>query len=54
MNGIVLNGNFCSMLPINVTVPNFGGQIFPELSLPTFTRREQSAVNLLEALDEYR
>jgi len=53
MNGNVLNGNVRSMTPINVTVPTIGGQIFPELSFPTFSSREQSAVHFLKDLDEY-
>jgi hypothetical protein len=53
MNGNVLNGNVCSMTPINVTVPTTGGQILPELSLLTFSIREQTAVHFSKDLDEY-
>jgi hypothetical protein len=53
MNGNVLNGNVCSVTSINVTVPTIGGQILPELSFPTFSSREQSAVHSLKDLDEY-
>jgi len=48
-----LNGNVCSMTPTNVSVPTTGGQILPELSLPTFSSRDQSAVHFLKDLDEY-
>jgi hypothetical protein len=37
MNGNVLNGNVCSMTPINVSAPTTGENILPELSLPTFS-----------------
>ena len=37
MNGNALNGNVSSMTLINVSVPTIGGQILPELSLPTFS-----------------
>jgi hypothetical protein len=53
MNGNVLNGDVCLMTPINVSVPTVGAQILPELSHPTFSSREQSAVNFLKDLDEY-
>ena len=53
MNGNALNGNVCSMTPTNVSAPTIGGQILPELSLPTFSSREQSAVHFLKDLDEY-
>jgi hypothetical protein len=53
MNGNVLNGNVCSMTPINVSVPTTGGHILPELSLPTFNSLEQSAVHFLKDFDEY-
>ena len=53
MNGDFLNGNVCSVTPINVSVPTIGGQILPELSLPTFSSQEQSAVHFLKDLDEY-
>ena len=45
MNGNVLNGNVCSMTP-----KTSGGQIFPELSLPTFSSSEQNAVHFLNTL----
>jgi len=48
MNGNALSGNVCSMTRITS-----GGQILPELSLPTFSSREQSAVHFLKDLDEY-
>jgi hypothetical protein len=48
MNGNALSGNVCSM-----THTTSGGQILPELSLPTFSSREQSAVHFLKDLDEY-
>jgi len=41
------------MTPTNVSVPTIGGQILPELSLPTFSSQEQSAVHFLKDLDEY-
>ena len=47
------NGSVCSMTPTNVSVPTIGGQILPELSLPTFSSQEQSAVHFLKDLDEY-
>jgi hypothetical protein len=47
MNGNVLKGNACSMTPTNVSVPTIGGQILPELFLPTFSSQEQSAVHFL-------
>ena len=53
MNGNALNGNVCSMIPTNETAPTIGGQILPELFLPTFSSREQSAVHFLKDLDEY-
>jgi hypothetical protein len=53
MNGNVLNGNVCSVTPVNVSVPTFGGQILLELSLPTFSSREQSSVHFLNDFDEY-
>jgi hypothetical protein len=53
MNGNVLNGNVCSVTPINVSVPNIGGQILPELSLPTFSSQQQNTVHFLKDLDEY-
>jgi hypothetical protein len=53
MKGNVLNGNLCSLIPINVSVRTIGGQILPELSLPTFSNREQSAVHFLKYLDEH-
>ena len=40
MNGNVLSGNVCSMTPTTS-----GGQIFPALSLPTFSSQEQNAVH---------
>ena len=52
-NGNALNGNVCSMTPINVSVPTTGGQILAELSLLTFSSQEQSAVHFLKDLDEY-
>jgi len=48
MNGNALSGNACS-----ITHTNSGGQILPELSLPTFSSPEQSAVHFLKDLDEY-
>jgi len=48
-----LNGNVCSMTPTNVSQPNIGGQILPELSLLTFSSQEQSTVHFLKDLDEY-
>jgi hypothetical protein len=48
-----MNGNVCPIAPINVSVPTTGGQILPELSLPTFNSREQSAVHFLKDFDEY-
>jgi len=48
INGNALSSNICSMTP-----PTSGGQILPELSLPTFSSREQSAVHFLKDLDEY-
>ena len=53
MNGNVLNGNVCSVTPINVSVPPIGGQILPELSLPTFSSRDQNAVHFLRDRDKY-
>jgi len=41
------------MTPTNVSVPTIGGQILSEISLPTFSSREQSAVHFLKDLDEY-
>ena len=41
MNGNALNGNVSSMTPTNLSAPTIGGQILPELSLPTFSSREQ-------------
>ena len=38
INGNVLNGNVCSKTPSNVSMPTTGGQILPELSLPTFNK----------------
>jgi hypothetical protein len=48
MDGNALSGNVCSMTPTTSK-----GQILPELSLPTFSSREQRAVHFLEGLDEY-
>jgi actin-related protein len=48
MNGNVLNGNVCSMALINVSMPTFGGNILPELSLPTFSSREKKRCTLLK------
>jgi hypothetical protein len=48
MNGNALSGNACS-----ITHTNNGGQILQELSLPTFSSREQSTVHFLKDLDEY-
>jgi hypothetical protein len=48
MDGNVLSGNVCSMTPTTSK-----GQILPELSLPTFSSREQSAVHFLKGPDEY-
>ena len=43
-----MGGNVCSMTPTTS-----GGQIMPELSLPTFSSLEQSALHFLKYLDEY-
>jgi hypothetical protein len=48
MNGNAVSANACSM-----KLTSSGGQILPELSLPTFSSREQSAVHFLKDLDEY-
>jgi hypothetical protein len=48
MNGNALSGNACSVTPTTS-----GGQILSELSLPTFSSQEQSAVHFLKDLDEY-
>jgi len=48
MSGNALSGNVCSMIPATRE-----GQILPELSLPTFSSREQSAVHFLKDPDEY-
>ena len=53
INGNVLNGNVFSVTPINVSVPTTGGNILPELSLPTFNSSEQSAVRSFKDLAEY-
>jgi hypothetical protein len=50
MNGNVLNSNVCSVTLMNVSVPNIGGQILPELSLSTFSSRQQSALQFLKSL----
>ena len=48
MNGNALSINVCSTTPTTS-----GGQILPELALPTSSSPEQSAVHFLEDLDEY-
>jgi hypothetical protein len=48
MNGIVSNGNVCSTTPINVSVPIIGGNILPELFLPTFSSQEQNTLHSLK------
>jgi hypothetical protein len=53
MNLNLLIGNVCSLTPINVPVPTIEGQILPELSLPTSSSREQSAVHFFKDTDEY-
>jgi hypothetical protein len=50
MNGNALNCDVCSVTPINISVPTVGGQILPELFLPTFSSREQSTVHFLKTL----
>jgi hypothetical protein len=52
MNGIVLNGNVCSTTPVNVNLLITGGNILPELSFPTFSRREQNSLQSLKDLSE--
>jgi len=52
MNGKVLNGNVCSVTPINVTLPTTGGNFLPELSLLTFSSGEHSVVHSLKDLVE--
>jgi hypothetical protein len=47
MNGNAWSGNVCSVAPTTI-----GGQILPELSLPIFSSREQSAVHFLKDLEE--
>ena len=54
MNGNALSGNACSITHTQtLNTHTSGGQILPELSLPTFGSREQSAVHILKDLDEY-
>ena len=55
MNESALSGNACSLTHTQTlnTHTTSGGQILPELSLPTFSSREQSAVHFLKDLDEY-
>ena len=48
MSGNALSGNVCPMTPTTS-----GGQILSELSLPTFSTWEQSAVRFLKDIDEY-
>jgi len=55
MNGNALSGNASSIThtqALNAHTTS-GGQILPELSLLTFSSREQSAVHFLKDLDEY-
>ena len=53
MNGNVLNGDICSMTPVNMSVPTNGSQILPELALRTLSGREHSTVHFLKDIDEY-
>ena len=53
MNGNVLNGNVYLMTPVNMSVPNNGSKILPELALPTLSSREHNTVHFLKDLDEY-
>jgi hypothetical protein len=39
INENVLNSNFCSMIPIDMSLPVIVGQILLQLSLPTFSSR---------------
>jgi len=50
MNGNVLNGNVCSMPPMNVSVPTTEENTLPELALTTFSSREHRAVHSLKDL----
>jgi len=52
MNGTILNGNVCSMAPMNVSVLTIGGNILPELALPTSSSREHISVHSLKDLAE--
>jgi hypothetical protein len=45
MHGNVLHGNVCPMTPVNLSAPNNASQILPELALPKFSSRDQSAVH---------
>ena len=48
IDGNALSGNVCSLTPTTS-----GGQILSELSLPTFSSPEKSAVHFLKDLGEY-
>jgi ElaB/YqjD/DUF883 family membrane-anchored ribosome-binding protein len=52
MHGNVLHGNVCPMTPVNLSVPNNASPVLPELALPKFISRNQSAVHFLRDLDE--
>ena len=53
MNGTSLHGKVCPTTPVDVSVTNNVNQVLPELALPKFSSRGQSAVNFLKDLDEY-
>jgi hypothetical protein len=53
MNGYVLNGNVCSVTPVNMSVPNNVSQILLELALLTLSSQEHSTVHFVKDLDEY-
>ena len=45
INWNILSGDVCSMTLINVSVPTTGGQILPELFLPTCSSVDKSVVH---------
>jgi len=53
MNENVLNGNVCSVTPVNVSVPTNGSQILLELALPILSSGGQYVVHFLKDHDEY-
>ena len=53
MNGNVLNGNACSVTPVNVSLLTNGSQILLELALPILSSGGQCIVHFLKDHDEY-